>query len=149
MSLTIKKILSSKGLKFPEKWWNQNFLVICPSTHCVLNAYKVSQNSMLRYKRICTYKPFIIKFNIWPKFKRAEIPRNIIMESEFPSNLHSCRLFINTYKVSLNSLQWFKKSCAYKKTRLTDQSKTLHPKLQPHCVEYNRVKLAWIHLEYQ
>lgn len=83
MSLTIKKILSSKGLKFPEKWWNQNFLVICPSTHCVLNAYKVSQNSMLRYKRICTYKPFIIKFNIWPKFKRAEIPRNIIMESEF------------------------------------------------------------------
>lgn len=37
------KILSSKGLIFPEKKWNQNFLVyvLCTSAHKVLNAYKV------------------------------------------------------------------------------------------------------------
>lgn len=40
-------------------------------THCVLNTYQVSQNSVQLFKRSCTYKLFITRciFNIGPKFK--------------------------------------------------------------------------------
>lgn len=52
------KILSSKGPKFLGKIRNWNFLDICTSKHCFLLAYKVSQNSVQRFKRslICWKK---------------------------------------------------------------------------------------------
>lgn len=38
--VTIFNIIHSKGPKYPKKYDNQNFLVICKSTHCVQNAKK-------------------------------------------------------------------------------------------------------------
>lgn len=38
-----------------KKKWKWNNLIICTSPHCVLNT-KVSQNSMLQFKRSCAYK---------------------------------------------------------------------------------------------
>lgn len=47
------------------------------------------------------------------KFKLAKIPRNII-ELKFPGMCTSTHCVLNIYRVSLNSLQWFKRSFAYK-----------------------------------
>lgn len=81
-----------------KKWWNRTLLVICTSTHLVLNAYKVSCNSVQRFKRICAYKVVTTVFNIWPnsKFKRDNIPIKI-MESEFPSYYTSRQCALHTH----------------------------------------------------
>lgn len=55
-SAFLPQILSSKGSKFPEKLRNWNILVICTSTVCVLDTYKVSRNSVQQFKRSCVYK---------------------------------------------------------------------------------------------
>lgn len=44
----------------------------------------------------------------WPKFADKT------KEMEFPGNMHIYTLCLDAYRVSLNSLQWFKRSCAYK-----------------------------------
>lgn len=55
-------------------------IIVCKSTQCVLNTYKVSQNSVQQFKRSCAQKLSII-FSIYGKyykFKSAELnfPKN-------------------------------------------------------------------------
>ena len=54
VSFILAKFLSSKRVLLREKKWNQNFLWICPSTHYVLNNYKVLRNSVEWFQRSCT-----------------------------------------------------------------------------------------------
>lgn len=42
--------------KFTDKLWNRKFQVMCTSTHCALNTYKVSQNYVLHLKKSCADK---------------------------------------------------------------------------------------------
>ena len=44
-----------KGVTLRKKW-NQNFLLICTSTHYVLHYYKVSRNSVEPFQRSCANK---------------------------------------------------------------------------------------------
>lgn len=59
------EFLSSKGLQFPNKQWNRNFLVICISSRCFLYTctYKGANYSVLWFNGCCSDKLFISLFS--------------------------------------------------------------------------------------
>lgn len=71
------KILNQKDPKLQEILLNRYFLTKYTYTLCP-NFLKVSRNYVQRFKKKCVYTLLINIFNIWPKFKRAEIPGKII-----------------------------------------------------------------------
>lgn len=64
------KILSLKGLKYPEKLRKRNLMVhvIFMRTHCVQYTYKVLMNSLHSLKRSCAYKLIINYIQYGTKF---------------------------------------------------------------------------------
>lgn len=71
-----KSSKSSKEPNFQEKKGKQNFMVICTSTYCVLNGYKVSLHSMQQFKRLCAYEMFINNSKALSS-KQPKFPGNI------------------------------------------------------------------------
>lgn len=65
------KIPSSKEPNFPEKYWNNDFLVMCTSINFVLISYLVFINFVQLLKRSYSEKLFIFEhlFNKWQKIK--------------------------------------------------------------------------------
>lgn len=104
--------VNHKTLNSQKKIWHQNCLVLFKSAHCVLNirTYTVLSNSLQRWKRSCTYKQFIIIFNIGPKLQ-VQKGRN----SKKNDRIGFSHCDLNIYKAELTS-------CACKKTqdRLTE-----------------------------
>lgn len=83
----------------------------CALIHKLFDNRHNSQNNFCKYAHLLLCLQQLSHF----KVKRVKISKKI-MESEFPCNMQIYTLCPKAlYKVSRYSVQWFKRSCPYKK----------------------------------